>query len=119
MSIPDLDLPFCFVGAFLASISTLVNFGVVSVITWQVSLVSVPVVYMVIHLQRYYSASAKEFMRIYGTTKSLVASYLGESIAGAMTIRAFKEENRYLQRILTSSTETLVLHFIFLLQVSG
>ncbi|KAI3934673.1 hypothetical protein MKX01_012213 [Papaver californicum] len=51
LSILDLDLPFCFVGAFLASISTWVNLGVVSVITWQVLFVSVPVVYMVIHLQ--------------------------------------------------------------------
>ncbi|KAI3920877.1 hypothetical protein MKW98_015865 [Papaver atlanticum] len=95
MSILDLDLPFIFVGAFLASISTSVNLGVVSVITWQVLFVSVPMVYMVIYIQRYYSASAKEFMRVNGTTKSLLASHLGESIAGAMTIRAFKEENRF------------------------
>ena len=34
-------------------------------------------------------------MRINGTTKSLVANHLAESIAGAMTIRAFKEEERF------------------------
>ena len=32
-------------------------------------------------------------MRIDGTTKSSVASHLAESIAGAMTIRAFGEED--------------------------
>ena len=32
-------------------------------------------------------------MRIHGTTKSLVANHLAESIAGAMTIRAFEEED--------------------------
>lgn len=34
-------------------------------------------------------------MRLNGTTKSLVANHLAESIAGAMTIRAFEEEDRF------------------------
>lgn len=34
-------------------------------------------------------------MRINGTTKSLVANHLAESVAGAMTIRAFEEEDRF------------------------
>lgn len=34
-------------------------------------------------------------MRINGTTKSFVANHLAESVAGAMTIRAFKEEDRF------------------------
>ncbi|KAG4154902.1 hypothetical protein ERO13_D03G081100v2 [Gossypium hirsutum] len=44
---------------------------------------------------RHYYASAKELMRITGTTKSSVASHLAESIAGAMTIRAFGGEDRF------------------------
>lgn len=34
-------------------------------------------------------------MRINGTTKSLVANHLAESVAGAMIIRAFEEEDRF------------------------
>jgi ATP-binding cassette subfamily C (CFTR/MRP) protein 2 len=34
-------------------------------------------------------------MRISGTTKSLVASHLAESLAGAMTIRAFEKEDKF------------------------
>lgn len=34
-------------------------------------------------------------MRINGTTKSLVANHLAESGSGAMTIRAFEEEDRF------------------------
>lgn len=45
--------------------------------------------------QKYYFASAKELMRINGTTKSLVANHLAESISGATTIRAFEEEERF------------------------
>jgi hypothetical protein len=34
-------------------------------------------------------------MRINGTTKSLVANHLAESVAGALTIRAFEGEERF------------------------
>ena len=37
-------------------------------------------------------------MRINGTTKSFVASHLSESIAGAMTIRAFGDEDRHFSK---------------------
>jgi len=50
--------------------------------------------------QRYFFASAKELMRIDGTTKSLVAGHLAESIAGAVTIRAFGEEDRFFSKSL-------------------
>jgi ABC-type multidrug transport system fused ATPase/permease subunit len=49
-------------------------------------------------MQRYYLASAKELMRINGTTKSTLANHLSESIAGAITIRAFKEEDRFFDK---------------------
>lgn len=37
-------------------------------------------------------------MRINGTTKSLVANHLAESVAGAMTIRAFDQEDRFFSK---------------------
>ncbi|KAK7828275.1 abc transporter c family member 10 [Quercus suber] len=48
--------------------------------------------------RRYYFASAKELMRINGTTKSLVANHLAESAAGAMTIRAFEKEDLFFKK---------------------
>uniref|UniRef100_A0A0D3HVQ7 Uncharacterized protein n=1 Tax=Oryza barthii TaxID=65489 RepID=A0A0D3HVQ7_9ORYZ len=50
--------------------------------------------------RRYYLASSKELMRINGTTKSLVANHLAESISGAVTVRAFKQEGRFFARFL-------------------
>ncbi|XP_076895610.1 ABC transporter C family member 10-like [Bidens hawaiensis] len=44
---------------------------------------------------KFYYASAKELMRLDGTSKSLVASHLAQSIAGVVTIRAFGEEDRF------------------------
>ncbi|KAM7463735.1 hypothetical protein LguiA_031856 [Lonicera macranthoides] len=95
LSIVDLDIPFNLIFAVGATSNAYANLGVLAVVTWQVLFVSVPMVYLAIRLQRYYFASAKEFMRINGTTKSLVANHLAESVAGSMTIRAFKEENRF------------------------
>lgn len=37
-------------------------------------------------------------MRINGTTKSMIANHMTESIAGAMTIRAFQEEDRFFDK---------------------
>ncbi|KAI3929869.1 hypothetical protein MKW98_004023 [Papaver atlanticum] len=86
----DLDVPFSLVLAIASTLNTYTSLGVMAVITWQVLFVTVPMVCL-----RYYSASANELVRINGTTKSSVANQLGESIAGAMTIRAFDEEDRF------------------------
>ncbi|XP_049410075.1 LOW QUALITY PROTEIN: ABC transporter C family member 10-like [Solanum stenotomum] len=95
LSIVDLDIPFYLIFAVASTTNFYSNLTVLGVVTWQVLFVSIPMVYVAILLQRYYFASAKELMRINGTTKSFVANHLAESIAGAVTIRAFKEEERF------------------------
>lgn len=37
-------------------------------------------------------------MRVNGTTKSFVANHIAETTAGAVTIRAFKEEDRFFKK---------------------
>ncbi|KAJ6376021.1 hypothetical protein OIU77_000903 [Salix suchowensis] len=93
LSIVDLDVPFSLIFAVGATTNAYSNMGVLAFVTWQVLFVSIPMVYLAIRLQRYYFASAKELMRINGTTKSLVANHLAESVAGALTIRAFEGED--------------------------
>uniref|UniRef100_N1QTX1 ABC transporter C family member 13 n=1 Tax=Aegilops tauschii TaxID=37682 RepID=N1QTX1_AEGTA len=93
LSIVDLDIPFAFVLSLGTSLNAYSNLGVLAVVTWQVLFVAVPMIVLAIRLQRYYLASAKELMRINGTTKSALANHLGESISGAITIRAFEEED--------------------------
>ncbi|KAG8093912.1 hypothetical protein GUJ93_ZPchr0012g18779 [Zizania palustris] len=95
LSIVDLDVPFAFMFSISASLNAYSNLGVLAVVTWQVLFVSVPMIILAIRLQKYYLASAKELMRINGTTKSALANHLGESISGAITIRAFMEEDRF------------------------
>ncbi|KAK9147331.1 hypothetical protein Scep_006088 [Stephania cephalantha] len=95
LSIVDLDVPFNLAFSVAATMNTYANLGVLAVVTWQVLFVSVPMVYFAISLQRYYFNSAKELMRINGTTKSMLSNHLAETMAGAMTIRAFKKEDRF------------------------
>ncbi|KAI3839548.1 hypothetical protein MKX03_028568 [Papaver bracteatum] len=95
LNIVDLDLSFNLVMTLAIFVISSANVGVLSFFTWPILFITVPMVCMVTHVQRYYSASAKQFMRINGTTKSSVASHFGESIAGAMTIRAFMEEKQF------------------------
>ena len=47
--------------------------------------------------QKYYFASAKELMRLNGTTKSPIANHFGESIAGTITITDFRVEDQFLR----------------------
>ncbi|CAO2838694.1 unnamed protein product [Amaranthus hypochondriacus] len=100
LSIVDIDVPFNMIFAIAATLNVYSNLGVLAVITWQVLFISIPVIYMAIRLQRYYFASAKELMRINGTTKSFIANHLAESIAGAVTIRAFEDEDRFFAKSL-------------------
>ncbi|KAK1409107.1 hypothetical protein QVD17_35632 [Tagetes erecta] len=95
LSIIDLDIPFNFIFAVAATTNFYTSTGVLIFVTWQVLFVSIPLIYVALRLQRYYFSSAKMLMRINGTTKSLVANHLAESVAGSMIIRAFQQEDRF------------------------
>lgn len=47
----DLDLPFTFMFAVVATLNAYSNLGVLAAITWQVLFVSIPMLYIVIQLQ--------------------------------------------------------------------
>ncbi|XP_029126430.1 ABC transporter C family member 10 [Cajanus cajan] len=100
LSIVDLDVPFGILFAVAPTMNFYASLAVLAVVTWQVLFVSIPMICFAIRLQRYYFASAKELMRMNGTTKSFVANHLAESAAGAVTIRAFDEEDRFFQKSL-------------------
>ncbi|KAL0903975.1 hypothetical protein M5K25_026041 [Dendrobium thyrsiflorum] len=100
LSIVDLDVPFLFIFSISATVNAYSNIGVLSGVVWQVLFVAVPLIYLTILLQRYYLASAKELMRINGTTKSFIANHLAESVSGVVTIRAFEEEDRFFAKSL-------------------
>ncbi|PSR91458.1 ABC transporter C family member 10 like [Actinidia chinensis var. chinensis] len=95
LSVVDIDLAFKFTVCIGTTMNTYFSFGILAILTWPILFVIIPMVFVTILLQRFYFASAKELMRIDGTTRSSVASHLAESIAGVVTIRAFGEEDRF------------------------
>ncbi|BAU02169.1 hypothetical protein VIGAN_11161900 [Vigna angularis var. angularis] len=95
LSIVDLDIPYSLTFTVGATINAYSTLTVLAVVTWPVLVISILLVYIAIRLQRYYFASAKEVMRMNGTTKSFVANHIAETVAGVVTIRAFEEEYRY------------------------
>ncbi|KAL0015940.1 hypothetical protein SO802_003009 [Lithocarpus litseifolius] len=98
MSVIDIDVAYKLSIALVATMTAYSTYAILAIVSWPVLFVIVPMVYLTILLQKYFLASAKELMRTDGTTKSLLASHLAESIAGAMTIRAFGEEERFFSR---------------------
>ncbi|ONI07312.1 hypothetical protein PRUPE_5G112700 [Prunus persica] len=100
MNIVDLEVAFklgIYVGGTMITYSI---FVVLVSVTWPIVFLIIPTIYVTVLLQKYYFASAKELMRMNGTTKSALASYLAESIAGALTIRAFGEQDRFFSKYL-------------------
>ncbi|XP_045811469.1 ABC transporter C family member 10-like [Trifolium pratense] len=98
LSIMDVDVPFSLTFVVGATMNVCSSLGVLAVVTWQVLIVAIPMVCVTIRLQRYYFASAKEVMRMNGTTKSYLANHIAETVAGSVTIRAFEEEDRFFEK---------------------
>lgn len=52
------------------------------------------------NLKGYYLATAREIIRINGTTKAPVTNYVSETALGAVTIRAFRSVDQFFQNYL-------------------
>ncbi|PRQ17504.1 putative xenobiotic-transporting ATPase [Rosa chinensis] len=100
MNIIDLEVAFKLIIAVGGTLNTYSIFLVLVYLTWPMVFLVVPTIYITMLFQNYYMASAKELMRMNGTTKSALASQLAESIAGALTIRAFRQEDRFFTKYL-------------------
>ncbi|KAG0588980.1 hypothetical protein KC19_2G282400 [Ceratodon purpureus] len=95
MQLLDIDVPLGFgfvsqVGLEIAGVIV-----IIAVVTYQVLLVVIPLLIVVRWLQRYYLASARELMRMNGTTKAPIVNNFSETISGAMTIRAFEKISQF------------------------
>ncbi|KAL5747608.1 hypothetical protein ACOSQ2_024905 [Xanthoceras sorbifolium] len=100
MSIIDIELVFRLAMALGSYVIACTSFVILAILAWPIQFVIIPMIYLTIFLQTYYFSSAKEFMRMNGTTKSSIASYLAESIAGATVIRAFGKEDGFFSKSL-------------------
>ncbi|GAB6030314.1 hypothetical protein CHUAL_005983 [Chamberlinius hualienensis] len=63
-------------------------------------IVTVPLLIVYYFIQRYFRASSRELQRLDSLTKSPVLSHVNEILGGLITIRAFREEKRFLKKML-------------------
>lgn len=98
LSILDFDIPYTMTFVISGTIEVAATIVIMIMVTWQVVLVAVPVVIVLVYIQRYYIASARELVRINGTTKAPVMNFAEESMLGVITIRAFETTKRFIQR---------------------
>ncbi|TYI59921.1 hypothetical protein E1A91_D10G069700v1, partial [Gossypium mustelinum] len=95
MSILDFDIPFSIVFVAAGATDFIATIGAMAFITWQVLIVAVLAMVAVNYIQRYYMSSARELIRINGTTKAPVMNYAAETSLGVVTIRAFNMVDRF------------------------
>ncbi|PON35730.1 ATP-binding cassette containing protein [Parasponia andersonii] len=100
LSILDYDIPFSIVYVVSAFVEVLVIIGIMASVTWQVLIVAIFSLVASIYVQGYYLATARELIRINGTTKAPVTNFVSETSLGAVTIRAFRSVDRFFQNYL-------------------
>ncbi|PRQ51289.1 putative xenobiotic-transporting ATPase [Rosa chinensis] len=95
LSILDFDIPFSIFFIVAGGIEMLTTIGIMASVTWQVLIVAILAMVAAKYVQSYYLASARELIRINGTTKAPVMNYAAETSLGVFTIRAFKMVDRF------------------------
>jgi ATP-binding cassette subfamily C (CFTR/MRP) protein 1 len=70
--------------------------GVICVTTPLFIAVLIPLSALYLYIQRYYLRSNRELKRLESTSRSPIYAHFGESLGGISTIRAFKQQERWL-----------------------
>ncbi|KAG5141528.1 hypothetical protein JHK82_017223 [Glycine max] len=100
LTILDFDIPFSITFVASVPIEILMIIGIMVYVTWQVLIVAVPAMVASKYVQGYYQASARELIRINGTTKAPVMNFAAETSLGLVTVRAFNMADRFFKNYL-------------------
>ncbi|XP_071686201.1 ABC transporter C family member 8-like [Rutidosis leptorrhynchoides] len=111
LSVIDFDIPFSVAFVVGAGIEIVATIGIMASVTWQVLIVAIFTTAASIYIQGYYQPTARELMRINGTTKAPVMNYASETSLGVATIRAFKMQDRFFKdylKLVDSDASTFI-----------
>ncbi|KAL4625801.1 hypothetical protein ACB092_05G050600 [Castanea dentata] len=100
LSILDFDIPFSTIFVVAATIELLTTIGIMASVTWEVLIVAILAMVAAKYVQGYYQPSARELIRINGTTKAPVMNYAAETSLGVVTIRAFNMADKFFENYL-------------------
>lgn len=76
-------------------IQILGTIAVMSQVAWEVFVIFIPVTAVCIWYQQYYTPTARELARLAGIQQAPILHHFSESLAGAATIRAFDQQQRF------------------------
>ncbi|KAL2478064.1 ABC transporter C family member 9 [Forsythia ovata] len=76
-------------------IQLLGTIAVMSQVAWEVFVIFIPVTAICIWYQQYYIPTARELARLAGIQRAPILHHFAESLAGAATIRAFEQQERF------------------------
>ncbi|GAQ81666.1 ABC transporter C family [Klebsormidium nitens] len=109
----DSELPFRCGSTLALGFQLFGVMAVVCAVTPSLLLVVLPLAFIYIQLGNYFLHTSRELTRIDSVTKSPVIHHFSESINGAMTIRAFNQEERFARTNLTKLDNNLKNYFHF------
>ncbi|KAK9742712.1 hypothetical protein RND81_03G192700 [Saponaria officinalis] len=95
-SVLDLEIAQRLGWAAFSTIQLLGTIAVMSQVAWEVFLIFIPVTAICIWYKQYYIPTARELARLAEIQRTPILHHFGESLAGAATIRAFDQNNRFI-----------------------
>lgn len=95
-SVLDLELAGKIGWCAFSIIQILGTIAVMSQVAWQVFVIFIPVTAVCIWYQQYYIPTARELARLAGVQRAPILHHFAESLAGAATIRAFDQDERFI-----------------------
>ncbi|GMN37023.1 hypothetical protein TIFTF001_006472 [Ficus carica] len=100
LSIVDYDIPFSIIFTVAGAIEFLTMIAVMASVTWQILIVAIFSMIASKYVQGYYLASAREIIRINGTTKAPITNYVSETSLGVVSIRGFRSADLFFENYL-------------------
>ncbi|KAK4788984.1 hypothetical protein SAY86_020303 [Trapa natans] len=95
-SVLDLELAGKLGRCAFSIIQLMGTIAVMSHVAWEVFVIFIPVTVLCIWYQRYYIPTARELVRLSGIQKAPILHHFAESLVGATTIRAFDQEDHFI-----------------------
>ncbi|CAH1428095.1 unnamed protein product [Lactuca virosa] len=97
-SVLDLEMANRIGWCAFSTIQLLGTMAVMSQVAWQVFAILIPVTGVCIWYQRYYIPTARELARLAGIERAPILHHFAESLTGAATIRAFHQQDRFIEK---------------------
>ncbi|GMI77928.1 multidrug resistance-associated protein 6 [Hibiscus trionum] len=112
MSILDFEIPIASVFVVCSATELMAIIGIMAFITWQALIVAILAMVPLKYIQGYYMSSARELIRINGTTKAPIMNHATETSQGVVTIRAFNVVDRFFKNYLKLVDTDATLFFL-------